>query len=181
MEETNNTPEVKEEKKSNKFAALILRHKFVSLLLVVIAALVIYHLITINSIESKYEEAKTNIIKEYTTKIDSIKISNVQQVVNVFSWAVRSELMRNNLEQVDQFFLTFVKDNNVRRVDLINPETSTIILSTDKKNEGIVTENRNILLVEDIKVIQDSVNISVVAPVMGLNKKIGILNVEIIK
>ncbi len=168
-------------KKQSRLIGFVLRHKMFFTLLLIIAVILAYHMIRINSLESEFAAKTVTLKKEYTLKIDSMKIANLQQTIRVFSWAVRSELNRNNLEEVNQFFLNFVKEKGIRMIDLVNPENGTIILSTDKKNEGEIMNDRQIMDVTDLKVFADSTQLKVVVPIMGLNVKNGVLIVEVIK
>jgi len=168
-------------KKQSRLIGFVFRHKMFFTLLLIIAVILAYHMIRINSLESEFAAKTVTLKKEYTLKIDSMKIANLQQTIRVFSWAVRSELNRNNLEEVNQFFLNFVKEKGIRMIDLVNPENGTIILSTDKKNEGEIMNDRQIMDVTDLKVFADSTQLKVVVPIMGLNVKNGVLIVEVIK
>ena len=112
--EENEIDKTIETKKPNKFLAFVLIHKMVFTLLLIIAVLLVYHMIRINSIESEFAAKTVTLKKEYTLKIDSMKIANLQQTIKVFSWAVRSELNRSNFEEVNQFFLTFVREKDIR-------------------------------------------------------------------
>lgn len=178
LEETNS---VTEPKKKNKLMGFILRHIIIFLLLIVILVFVVYHMITINNLESEYTEKTQTLKKEYVLQIDSIRVANLQQTITVFSWAVRSELSRGNLEEVNQFFLNFVKEKDVRMISLINPENSQVMLSTDKKNEEQTITEKQILNVDNLTVIADSTQLQAVVPIMGLNSRIGILVVDIDK
>ncbi len=66
-------------------------------------------------------------------------------------------------------------------INLINPENGKIILSTDKKNEGQIISDKQILNVTNLTVMADSSQLQVVVPIMGLNIKNGVLIVEVIK
>ena len=168
-------------KKPNKLLMFILKHKAVLGLLFVILALLVYHIIKINSLENVFIEQTETLKTEHAQQLDSLKIVNLKQTINVFSWAVRSEMSRNNLEQVNQFFLAFIKENDIRVISLVNPENAQVLLSTDKKNEGQEITDKQVLDVNELKLLEDSETLQVVVPIMGLNKKIGILNVEIVK
>ncbi|MCJ7688454.1 MAG: hypothetical protein MUO60_03935 [Clostridiaceae bacterium] len=180
-ENTKEKIESVDNKKPNKLLIFILKHKTVLGLLFVILALLVYHMIKINSLENVFIEQTETLKIEHAQQLDSLKIVNLKQTINVFSWAVRSEMSRNNLEQVNQFFLAFVKENDIRMISLINTENAQIILSTDKKNEGQEITDKQVLDVNELKLLEDSETLQVVVPIMGLNKKIGILNVEIVK
>ncbi|MDP2363798.1 MAG: hypothetical protein Q8M94_08520 [Ignavibacteria bacterium] len=173
--------ETVETKKPSKLLGFILKHKMVFTLLLIIVVLLVYHIIRINSLESEYAERTVTLKKEYALQIDSMKIANLQQTIKVFSWAVRSELNRDNFEEVNQFFLTFIKEKDIRMINLINPKNGKIILSTDKKNEGQIISDKQIMDVTDLTVLADSEQLKVVVPIMGLNIKNGVLVVEVIK
>ena len=170
-----------ETKKPSKLLGFILKHKMVFTLLLIIVVLILYHIIKINNLESEYTEKTDTLKKEYALKIDSMKIANLQQTIKVFSWAVRSEMNRSNLEEVNQFFMNFVREKDIRIINLINPENGKIILSTDKKNEGQIISDKQIMDVADLTVLEDSEKLMVVVPIMGLNKKNGVLVVEVIR
>lgn len=181
MENDKNTDETLEKKKPSKIIELIKKQKAIFVLLLVIIALLVYHLIKVNMLENEYTEQTVLLKKEYALKIDSLKLAYLQQTVKVFSWAVRSEMKRNNLEEVNDFFLNFVKENGIRMISLINSDDANILLSTDKKNEGQLVTDRQILNVNEVKVLSDSVRIEILAPIMGLDKKIAVLSVEVTK
>lgn len=128
--------EIKESQKPNKFIELILKNKTVSALVLVIIVLLAYFLIKTSSMKSDFEQTYDLLQQSHITQMDSLKITSSEQTVKVFSWAVRSEMNRNNLEEVNNLFLAFVQENRVRMIHLINPANSRIILSTDKKMKG---------------------------------------------
>jgi len=175
-EKTNNT---EEKTKKNAFSIFLWKHKVSILLLVIIGVLLLYFNFKINSIESNHLEEMNSTINIYNQQIDSIQISGITQTVKVFSWAIRSELIRNNIEQVNQFFQVFIKEKGVEQIDLINPETALIILSTDMKQEGITVSDSDILQAGNTITEKDSLGLRIVSPIMGLEKKIGIISVKI--
>lgn len=176
---TQKTNEVVETKKQNMFLSFILKHKFVFALLFVIIVMIIYHLILINSMVNKYDEKIKTLEREHVLQIDSIRIANLQQTIKVFSWAVRSEMNRNNLEEINNFFLTLIKEKGIRIINLVDPESARIILSTDKKNQGEQISDSQILNISSLKLLQREDKLFIVTPIMGLDRKSGILIVEI--
>jgi hypothetical protein len=175
-EKTNNT---EEKTKKNAFSIFLWKHKIPLILLVIIGVLLLYYNLKINSIESSHLEEMNSTIQNYNLQIDSIQIFSLTQTIKVYSWAIRSELIRNNIEQVNQFFLAFIKEKGVEQIDLINPETSVITLSTDMKQEGKTITDSHILQAESTVAEQDSTGLRIVSPIMGLEKKIGIISVKI--
>lgn len=173
------TEEIVETKKESKMFSFILRHKFAIGLLVVIIILITYHLISIGRLENSYFEKINSMQTEHKLEIDSIQIERLQQITKVFSWAVRSEMNRNNLEEVNNFFLTFVKEKGIKKINLVDPESSIIKLSTDKKIQGEQLIDSQILNISSLTVIEKDNQLLMVTPIMGLDRKIGILIFEI--
>ncbi|MBS4035379.1 MAG: hypothetical protein KGZ85_12990 [Ignavibacterium sp.] len=171
--------EIKESKKTNKFVEIILINKTVSALVLVIIVLLAYFLIKTNSMQSNFERTFESLQQSHITQLDSVKITSSEQTVKVFSWAVRSEMSRNNLEEVNNLFLAFVQESRVRMIHLINPVNSKIILSTDKKNEGQEVTIAGFLNVTEQVIIEEEEKTLIVSPIMGINRITGILVVEI--
>lgn len=171
--------EIKESKNPNKFVEIILKNKTISALVLVIIVLLAYFLIKTSSMQSNFERTYEMLQQSHITQVDSLKITSSEQTVKVFSWAVRSEMNRNNLEEVNNLFLAFVRENRVRMIHLINSANSKIILSTDKKNEGQEVTNAGFLNVTEQVIIEDEGKTFIVSPIMGINRITGILVVEI--
>ena len=94
----------------------------------------------------------------------------------VLSWAVRSELIRNNLDTIDQYLSEIVKMRDTEKVVLIG-EDGQLLISTDKRLEDSeggdiypdeILNLRNITIKSDV----DGKKLLVV-PIMGLNNRIG--------
>lgn len=151
-----------------------------SLVAVLIAVLVWFN-IKLNKAEKRNEKQKQEGIASYNLMIDSISNANMKLSTRLLSWAVRGELIRNNIEQVDLFFNSFIKENNIKRLDLIDPNTGKIIKSTDKKIEGDFISDRNIIYQADKGVVLDTAKAQIISPVMGLDSKIGVLVVVLEK
>jgi len=94
----------------------------------------------------------------------------------VLSWAVRSELIRDNLDTIDQYLGEIVKMRDTEKVVLIG-EDGQLLVSTDKRLEDSdggdiypdeILNLRNITIKSDV----DGKKLLVV-PIMGLNNRIG--------
>ena len=183
IEETaeNQSPEtITEVKNKSKFGAYILRHKMVFALLLIILVLALWSFIKMTLMKNQFEKQKADIVTTYELKIDSLTQKQLAFTSKVFSWAVRSELTRENKEQVNQFFLSFIQEKNVKKVMFIDASNSTITLSTDKKDEGTVITDLT-LLPDDTKVKTNADGFQIISPVMGLNNKLGSLVIDCAK
>jgi hypothetical protein len=93
----------------------------------------------------------------------------------VLAWAVRGEMIRNNLDQIDQYLTEIVKTKDTERVVLIS-EDGKLLVSTDKRLENAeassvypkeVLNQRKITIKSDV----DGKKLLIV-PVMGLNARL---------
>ncbi|MCF8246037.1 MAG: hypothetical protein K9J37_04380 [Saprospiraceae bacterium] len=94
-----------------------------------------------------------------------------------FVWAVRSALIRDNLDEVNQYFNELIKEKDVKEIVLAGRE-GNILVSTNKKHEGKPFKDfypEVMLQGSDVFFQQDSSFYQVSAPVLSLNTKMGTL------
>jgi hypothetical protein len=163
--------------KSN-FGELVLRHKMITFLIAVLVILSLWAFIKISLLENKFKKETLKLKSDYENKIDSLTTKQLMVSSKVFSWAIRSELTRENKEQVNQFFLNFIKEPGVSKVEFVNALDGRVALSTNKKDEGLVFPNQVALATTEIINYRNDSVLSIVSPVMGLNNKIGVLVIE---
>jgi hypothetical protein len=131
--------------------------------------------------KKQFEREKNELITKHVFQLDSLQLKNIEFSSRVFSWSVRSELLRTNVENLNQLLTVFVKESNANLVQLVNLEDNTIIISSDKKFEGTsFMMPKNVNLDKQVTT-SDETKITVLTPVMGFNDKIGLLVVEISK
>jgi len=160
------------------FGEVVLRHKLITFLIAVLVIVSLWAFIKISLLENNFKKDTLKLKSDYENKIDSLTTKQLMLSSKVFSWAIRSELTRENKEQVNQFFLNFIKEPGVSKVEFVNALDGRVMLSTNKKDEGLVFPNQVALATtETINYRNDSV-LSIVSPVMGLNNKLGILVIE---
>ena len=170
-----------EGKKESKILTFLKKHWLVFSLIVAIVILFLWAVIKIQIIENRSSKEKEQLVNIYELKMDSLHLSNMELTSRVFSWAIRSEMTRQNMEQVNQFFSGFVKEPNMRKVQLIDPATAKVLLSSDKKDEGTIIEDPAILQAEKPLRIIGATGDMIINPVMGLDTRIGVLVIEIEK
>ncbi len=167
------------EKKESKILLFVKKHWFVFLLVAVIIIILLWAVIKIQIIEKRSATEKEQLVNLYEQRMDSINLSNKELTSKVFSWAIRSEMTRQNMEQVNQFFSAFVKEPNIRRVQLIDPVTAKVLLSSDKKDEGTIVQDALILQTEKTIHLSAETGDKIISPVMGLDTRIGVLVIEL--
>lgn len=170
-----------EEKKESKILNFLKKHWFVFLLIVLAIIILLWAVIKIQIIEKRSSEEKKQLIDLYQQRMDSLHLSDMELTSRVFSWAVRSEMTRQNMEQVNQFFSGFVKEPNVKKVMLIDPVTAKVLMSSDKKDEGSIIDDAMILKAETTMHLPGETYNKIISPVMGLDTRIGVLVIELEK
>lgn len=173
-DETTKKVETKKDspKREHKFIKFVWKHKYYAGLILIILTILIWSLIKIAILKNNFNNQKQEITTRYELKLDSLNSERLLLTATTFSWAIRSELLRDNNDQINQFFNEFVKNPGIDKLQFINPVTSVVEISTDKKDEGkIITSYKNIT--EQI-IKKDSTEFIIVTPITGLNKKIGI-------
>lgn len=92
------------------------------------------------------------------------------------AWAIRGELIRNNLDQIDQYFNELVKNERIKLAVLSNQEGKILVASDKKYQDTEFGQAFPATLLETTEVtIQDtdgSVKL-LVMPIMGLNNRLG--------
>ncbi|SFM68920.1 hypothetical protein [Nitrosomonas communis] len=155
---------------------------FLGILLLVFA----WKHIAVSQAESRVERERAQMVQDLDTErsimmrkareyADSQYNKEEERFGQVLSWAVRGELIRNNLDQVSQYLNELVKMKDTERVVLISDD-GKLLVSTDKKLEEAegkdlypaeVLQKRKITMLSDVngkKVL--------VVPVMGLNSRL---------
>ncbi len=166
-------------KKPSKVWEFIKKNKYYAILLTLLAVSIIWHYASIYLLKSQFEDQKSTIEKSYQIKLDSLNTNRLQLTAKTFSWAIRSELLRDNSEQINQFFINFIKNDAIEKLQYINAESNIIEISTDKKDEGIA--DVKYLSLTDQQISQDSTSFELATPIAGLNNQIGIFVMKVKK
>lgn len=112
-------------------------------------------------------------LQDFTARQDD---ESQRRFGTALAWAVRGELIRNNLDQVDQYFNEMVRMERVERVVLADQD-GKMLLSSDKRYQG--GDFSALYPAELLGVPQVTVRAGaegrkwVVVPVMGLSARLG--------
>lgn len=148
------------------------RAKYYLGLILIIIIILIWGYSKIYFLKKSYKEERHGLITNYETKIDNINVTNMQLTAKAFSWAIRSELIRENNDQISQFFDEFIKTPGILKLQLINTENSTIEISTDKKDVGL--PNTDYIDIKKQETISGFSEMRIITPISGMNNQIGI-------
>lgn len=155
------------------------RNIAVVVLIIILIIVYFWFNVKLESTKNRYENGIIELITQYDAERDSLQIKSLELASAVFSWSIRSEMMRNNMENLNQLLTVFVQESDANLVQIINSETRMIILSSDKKYEGTkYAREVNFKLSRQVVIKHDQI-VSIITPIMGLNTRIGVLIVEV--
>ena len=168
--EKNNLVETSQSKTKNTFKEKLVgffkNNKVATVLTVLLLVVFIWFSIKIRINEKNFNNEKTQLITQYESKIDSLQIKHLEFATEVFSWSVRSELLRNNTENLNQLLSIFVRQSGADLVQLVNPKDNIVLLSSDKKFEGTTLETTAFSNLTNTKVYRKEILVKIVSPVM---------------
>ena len=153
----------------------------IAIALVLLIALWIWKSIEVANVrrtaESNYQVLKEQAIKSIVTS----KEEQLKLLAKPYVWAVRTELMKGNISQINLYADDMIKEKNFLLIAIAN-DSGIIVSSTNKKDEGkpftsigeAASLNNNNTMVENTG---DSVLI-VTSPIMGFNNRLGTLFIK---
>ncbi len=152
------------------------RSKYYLGLILIIIIVLVWHFSKLYFLEKNTEKEKLEIATRYETKLDSLNSAYLQLTAKTFSWAIRSELIRGNKDQINQYFNEFIKTPGILKLQLINTVNSVIEISTDKKDVG--TQNTDYINIKSQETIAGLPELKIVTPISGMNNQIGVFILE---
>ncbi len=155
------------------------RHFMSLFLLLLLFVSIIWGYIANNSTKSTYEKQITEINTTHKEEIKVLEGEHLKQLVSTLALAIRSEMIADNMNQVNQYFVQSLNNANVDRLLLVNQNTGVTILSTNKKDEGAVFDKKELIDTKDplTKVYDNSTYAA--TPIMGLNTQLGVLIMQV--
>lgn len=146
--------------------------------LAIIIVIFTWKQIAVGKVESdmakKLESERALVTQQAREYADQQYSKEEERFGQVLSWAVRGELLRKNLDQIDQYLNEIVKMKGTDRAVLIG-EDGQLLVSTDKRLEdtkGVELYPKEILSSQKITLRSDVAGKKIlVIPVMGLNKR----------
>lgn len=141
-----------------------------------------WKVIAVNKVESDAQKQvageRALITQHAREQADKQYKKEEERFAQVLSWAVRSEFIRNNIDQVGLYLNDIVKQLNAERIDLIG-EKGELLVSTDKRMEDVKGSDlypKEIINEHKIAIKTDANGKKlVIAPVSDFNKRIAVL------
>lgn len=152
---------------------------FLSLLLLLgIVIAVVWGVIGKNNLEKEYQAKIEQLNINHNKLMDSMVHEKAEMITSTLALAVRSELIDENKDQVNQYFLQMIKNKQISKIMLVNHKNGNIEMSTNKKDESMTFQNETLLLAKDVISEANESIIVTATPIMGLNSQMAVLIVE---
>jgi hypothetical protein len=150
-----------------------------SILILILLALGIYiwKELAIQDLEMEMEDQRTAMSEERLEALEARTRAMLELTALPLAWAVRGEMMRGNLQQIDEYFRDFVKEAGVESIFLIGRE-NTVVLATNRKLETQPADqvvSQRIQEAESALIEKSDSAMRLGVPIMSFNEKMGIL------
>jgi len=145
---------------------------------VLFAALWIWKSAEIKNIKKVSEQREQALKQRADEVVMQADVKYMKLIAKPYVWAIRTEMMRGNIDAVNMYANDMVKEKNFQTI-MVADDKGIIVSSTNKKLEGkgFATVGNGAYLTADSTIV-DKVGgntLAVSSPVMGFNKRIGTL------
>ncbi|SEQ78446.1 hypothetical protein SAMN05421690_1001140 [Nitrosomonas sp. Nm51] len=156
--------------------------KYAFVLVGIIIFVFAWKLIAVSKIESdmnkQLENERTLITQQAREHADKQYKKEEERFGQVLAWAVRSELIRNNIDQIGLYLNDIVKQIDADRIVLIS-DSGELLVSTDKRLEDVKGGDlypQDVINVHEITIKSDVDGKKLlIAPIADFNKRIAVL------
>ena len=145
-----------------------------TIVMIIMLIAIIYLGINLMVKQKQHKEEITDINAKNAALVDSLKKDNFTWLTKVFTWTVRSEMLRENLEQVKLYSQEFIKYQYVDNIKVVDP-SGRVIFSTDMKDQNVITEWSNI---QKLAVMQQNNKTIIASPILGNDMILGAVVIE---
>ncbi len=152
----------------------------VFILIIVAAGMYLWGYVKVKQMEKTVKEKEIVMVERAQLMVNENAQNLLKATALPLVWAIRKEMIRGNFEQINEYMERLVQEKGFKTILLVDASLK-ILLSTDKRMQGQRFADYypvEILQVNDISISTDSFNIRVVAPVTGLNSRLGTLVIE---
>ena len=146
------------------------------LMILIPTGVYVFDLFKISNLKDKHKTELYDVRMNAGNTVKSINQKNLESLTRVFSWTVRSEMLHNNIGQVNSYMTELVKTADLQDISIIKTD-GIVVLSTNKKYEGNVYAGPVASQLSSINEVvtqtgKDAVLICI-CPLMGLDNRMG--------
>ncbi len=172
------TPAAEQTTKKGMSAQTIVIIIILALMIIIPLVIFLWKQAEIKSLKQSQQARISEITTQANNTIMENNRKNIETVTRVFTWAVRSEMLRQNLEQINTYMADLVKMEGMHHISVINAD-GIVVSSTNKKYEGVVypgpVAKELSGITEAITKSDENGDMVSICPVMGLDNRMGTL------
>lgn len=147
-------------------------------IILLFAALWIWKAVEISNLKQENEKKETLLRQKAIELLSRSDSRYLKLLAKPYVWAIRTEMMKGNIEAVNLYANDMVKEKNFQTITVVD-DKGMVISSTNKKLEGksYASVGNAAFLSNDSTVVNkvDDNALEISSPVMGFNKRIGTL------
>ncbi len=146
------------------------------IVIALLAGIWIWKDMQLRSLQKESANRAVEMKYRFTQQMLKIQVQDIRSIIKPLVWAVRNEMLKNNLTDISFYINELVKEKGFQFI-LITNDKNIIVSSTNKKWEGSPFEVTGVSsdLSGDSTIIKtlNNNNILAGAPIMGFNKRLG--------
>jgi len=150
----------------------------IAILIVAVIVVFLWKEISVRGVSARYEEERAGIVEQTRTALVDQTREMLRLSAVPLGWSVRTEMIRENYHQIDDYMQRLVKEPHVNRIALVDYEGS-ILIATDKKLEGQKADSvfpSSILEVGKVTVHDEGTEeVLVAVPILSYDARLGTL------
>jgi hypothetical protein len=159
---------------------LYLAGTVVVVLALVVGAVYVWKTVAVRRLEARLSAERSASTSAQHQALTTQARDLLRLTARPLAWAVRAEMLRNNLGQVDDYFREFVRERGVAALILVDKD-GRIALATNRKLETQSAEAfvaKSLLDSSDVAVEEAGTTLRLVVPIMGFDRRLGTLVVD---
>jgi hypothetical protein len=149
-----------------------------AIVVILFTALWIWKAVEIKNLKQENEKKELLLRQKATELLSRSDSRYLNLLAKPYVWAIRTEMMKGNIEAVNLYANDMVKEKNFQTITVVD-DKGMVISSTNKKLEGksYASFGNAAYLSNDSTLVNkvDATTLEVSSPVMGFNKRIGTL------
>jgi len=154
---------------------------YVAVVLAVLSlGLFLWKMVAVSSIRSEMRAEQQASAEQCQKKLNVNTHALLRLTTIPLVWSIRQEMLRDNHDQINEYIVSLVKQPGIKQI-IVAKRDGTIAFASDRKMEGQAIGaflspedvNKGEIALSD----QPTGDIRVVAPIMGLNARIGMIMV----
>jgi hypothetical protein len=152
----------------------------IALLVLLAAAVYVWKTIAVRGLEERLAAERSASSSAQREALAMQARDLLRLTVRPLAWAVRAEMLRGNLGQVDDYFREYVRERGVSSLMLVGKD-GRVALATNRKLETQAAEalvSRALLDAGDVAIEESGTSLRMAVPVMGFDSRLGTLVVD---